>query len=128
MLIPSLLAFSLASGMSGPSVWILALIIFGLNAWCAYSASVHAPRNIKIHITNQTLQLSRNHGFQAATIEEQLWFGAHWGLIRLLMEQQTSLLIFLSPITVNNREELRRFKVQATYNKQLSQVTVDNLV
>lgn len=114
--------------MGAPSVWMLALIIFGLNAWCAYNASVHAPRNIKIHITNKTLQLSRKDEFQAATIEEQLWFGAHWGLIRLLTDQQESLLVLLSPITVKNGEELRRFKVQATHNKQFSQATIDSTV
>jgi hypothetical protein len=100
--------------------------VIGLNIWHAYHASILQPRRIKIIINNKILQLNSNDKFHIATIEEQCWFGAHWGLIRLVTEQQESSLIFLSPLTVDNCEELHRFKVHATHNKHLSQATIDN--
>ena len=126
MLIPSLFAVFLAYSANEPSVWISTLTVIGLNTWYAYHASILQPRRFKIVINNEILQLNSNDEFCIATIEEQYWFGAHWGLLRLITEQQQSFLIFLSPLTVNNGEELRRFKVHATHNKHLSQATIDD--
>lgn len=126
LLTPSIFVASLAFAAGVSTVWILALAIISLNAWYAFETTVRVPRNCKISINNKELKLFANNEFKPARFGEQLWFGAHWGLLRLLTERNESVLIFLSPLTVTKCEELRRLKVHATHNKQFSLKTTED--
>ena len=120
LLAPGLLALLIALFYSEGALWLFAIAITLANIHFAYQAAILNPSRSVININRMQMSLVNKEEHHSLLFDEQLWFSAYWGLIRFKTSDNASYLIFISPLTVRNTNEVRRMKVHAIHNKQLS--------
>ena len=137
LLLPSAFACSLATIYYSSMVFSAFLLVLGANIIFALRATLtHGVSDAQI--VGDSIQLvlskafapsaqSKQTSLENALLVESSWISPDWGLVKLKSDNKKTLLLLLSPLTVSNHCDLRRFRVHCSHNKKLKLNTLESL-
>ena len=137
LLIPSALALVLVTMNFGSLLFAAFLLVLGANLIFALRATLtHGV--IGLQIVDNRIQLVRsfspdNSGklertsVEYAELKESTWISPNWGLVKLTSDDKQKFLLLLSPLNVEERADLRRFRVHCSHNQKLKLKIIESL-
>ena len=137
LLIPSALAIVLVTMHFDSLLLAVLLLVVGANLIFALRATLtHGVTGLQI--VDDRVQLV--HSFSSdnsckleqssveyAEFKESTWISPSWGLVKLTSDNNKKFLLLLSPLTLNEHSDLRRFRVHCSHNQKLKFKVLESL-
>ena len=129
LLVPSALALALVTNHFSSLLFAAFLLVIGANLIFALRATLtHGITGVQI--SDDRIQLARSSSsdnagklgqtsLEYAEFKESTWISPNWGLVMLTSDTKREFLLLLSPLNVEERADLRRFRVHCSHNQKL---------
>lgn len=137
LLFPSALALVLVTTQFSSLFFAAFLSVVGANSIFALRATLtHDITGVQI--SDDRIQLARSSSsdnagklghtsLEYAELKESTWISPNWGLVKLTSDTKKEFLLLLSPLNVEERADLRRFRVHFSHNQKLKLKILESL-